>query len=1232
MSEKDYINEEKLSKPSTVTPTLFVGLGGCGSDIAMNVAKLLRRDPDFEEKYRDLIKFAIVDTNINDLEKHRELADATFLISDFEKAEYSKLASGQLFLEPDEFFTQWIPADYRFRSGDTAGAGQIRIESRLGCYYQMKHGDFNAKFARLFDSMRAHNLGHRRIDTREIRIVICYSVAGGTGSGAHLVMSYMLKDLAKMVGKPVTVGVAVLPTVFEDKAGVNKDGIFANGYAALKETEHLMKLGSPESKFYPEEGVEFHYNPGDPSKKRVYDKPFDFLYVIDKPERFTVSDIRSATAAGLYLQFFSSIFKEQAGDYDNYTQHQRFLVPHDFEPKGIPGFTSFYGSFGSTVLHVPAESLVKYCSQAAAIGILRSNYFSSIPAGPVYETLSTGGEYYQVYRGTDINNNIKFEDFPKKKVERREMMNRLFRKRIHLLAQCEYNANKANFPSGKFSSIFKHGNPMGVVPENRFGQNQPVDARIQDAMVSDYDKSQANYSLYQFVVASLGSGKEGPLLVEAADVAKKVLEDKRPKPTAENFNPQLMEVELKKAQTKALEQAIEFLGTAEDSELSGFNLLCNLDKFFKLQAPESSLNERRYALLQLIETLTADEKIEAAQNKTTDAPEKKGGWFGPKTPDVDEQETMISERVSDAMREIQTHLHNAFVDNIKKYRTAVIAYLDLAADREEGIGKFLAEKEAECNRWMVDGDDQTEKYVLDGEAFQMENGLRLWDFYYLDKIKAMDELDSSAEAVQNIISSSFQNTDVTGSVANRNLFKALLNHAKYYVERTIIGNIESKDPDEKYGLTINEALDLEVTYRALYLSKRADIEKDPSRKLNIIESAITGYNVNPANAINLEDDMHKDYLVDKIKRLLLEKAGYLCHYDESREGQGGVRADLVKLIAINEDIARSGRLKGIINRAGTGFKMVTEAWNSRREIVFYQSVLNVPLYVFGRLDRMRHYYYEFKNMAKRSKVLHIDKNWENSLLDLDPQEAQKQHRLGLVRSNIIQFAALFSLHRLDGSKPYLLRHDGAYYLRNPGYTGTEVDLTSDDWDFLGHTMSESIEALPEILNNRAIRYVEYQQILSAALKGMTPHILSEIMGFPFEWRKSYDDLRAQYGDQPNPDQLELLTDFKNSYEMLSGALAELLVKIRNQLKEEETLGASETSLSALLSNAQSNTRASIRLLEGFERKWDSLMNPKVGEGLVNTRQSLFKPMEQDVINKLLAQLGKNRPTTENAKK
>ena len=128
------------------------------------IADQRRQRPDWEDKLEPLVKVACVDTNINDLEKFRERCNDTFLISDFEKAAYAKLAQGRTFLEADTYFTQWVPDSYKFRSGDTAGAGQIRIESRLGLYYQMKHTDFVARFRKLLEELRDHELGYRRID------------------------------------------------------------------------------------------------------------------------------------------------------------------------------------------------------------------------------------------------------------------------------------------------------------------------------------------------------------------------------------------------------------------------------------------------------------------------------------------------------------------------------------------------------------------------------------------------------------------------------------------------------------------------------------------------------------------------------------------------------------------------------------------------------------------------------------------------------------------------------------------------------------------------------------------------------------------------------------------------------------------------------------------------------------------------------------------------------------
>ena len=219
------------------------------------------------------------------------------------------------------------------------------------------------------------------------------------------------------------------------------------------------------------------------------------------------------------------------------------------------------------------------------------------------------------------------------------------------------------------------------------------------------------------------------------------------------------------------------------------------------------------------------------------------------------------------------------------------------------------------------------------------------------------------------------------------------------------------------GITISQALELEVVYRALYLTNKEDIENAPNQ-MTFIRQLVRQYYYQPRDKhIRVQDDIrYLDYIKDKVKRLLKEKAGLLCVYDESREGHGGVRPDKVNLIAIDEEQA-SSFLGDILNATeGGSFKMVTEGRYNPQEIVIYRAILNVPLYVFGRMDRMRQYYHQFKHMAKRSKVLHIDKNWENTLLDLDPLNSQKTHIRGLVQSNIIQFASLLTMHNAQEQK------------------------------------------------------------------------------------------------------------------------------------------------------------------------------------------------------------------------
>ena len=71
------------------------------------------------------------------------------------------------------------------------------------------------------------------------------SIAGGTGSGSFVPIAYLLKELIRAQGWiPKVYGTLIFPSLFlNDVPGALHRDINANGYAALKELEHMMKLG-----------------------------------------------------------------------------------------------------------------------------------------------------------------------------------------------------------------------------------------------------------------------------------------------------------------------------------------------------------------------------------------------------------------------------------------------------------------------------------------------------------------------------------------------------------------------------------------------------------------------------------------------------------------------------------------------------------------------------------------------------------------------------------------------------------------------------------------------------------------------------------------------------------------------------------------------------------------------------------------------------------------------------
>lgn len=1206
---------ELLTKPSAVSPMLFVGLGGCGCRMVARIARQLRSRQDFEERYRSLVKFALVDTNVNDLESYRDLADETFLLSDFEKEEYANLASGKLFLEADPYFTQWVPPNYRFRAGDTAGAGQIRLESRLGLFYQMKHKGLVPRFHRLLEDLKAHQHGHRRLDSAEIRIVVCFSVAGGTGSGCHLPITYMLRDHAREVGKPWMIGVGVLPSVFDEKTGANRDGTFANGYAALKEMEHLMKLGAPESRFYPDEGLTFHYDPSDESKRTVRERPFEFLYVIDKPESFSVAEPIDAAADGLYLQFFSPLFGAQAGDYDNYTQHQRFLVPHDFEAKGIQGFSTFYGSYGAAVLLVPVPGLVDYCAQASALSLMRASFLGAIPGDPIYSRLRTAPEpFFEVTPSDDKDARpVHVAEFVKRPKERDRLLDRLFQKRVRLLAACEAEEGVEQ----RFLALFRHGHRLGERPTAQGGVELKEGEVKRDRDLLE-DKGMEN-SIAALVLPAISGARPGePIgLISAAETAiRSYAEENRMSP-GDGLRP--MDLKNRAA------------GWMEDFRREGMRVLNRgykegrihypgLDNLVELRfltddAGSVDLAAKRYAVLCLREQMPRTPAFQPSEDFQISGYE---GSKETKTISKGDQPSIIEDLERQAIDRALESLKRYFFEKLGDLDRNLKSFVDTQRTLDHGFDALEREHLHRLERLRKEGDSSTNQYVLDAEALQIEDGRRMWDFYYEDRVADLPELTLSNPRVQQVLSEAVTHLSLTrggaGTSTLEQLFTALYQYAKDLLTVHIGGDPHSPDRQRRDGLTLVEALELEVVYRALYRSNVPEIAKDGHKAIRQIVHEYR--NLPEDTKINLSDDVHRDYLRDKIRRVVKEKASLLCLYDDSRDQQGGVRPDEVFLAAIG-DVFRGTRIEEAIRGADLPrLHWVTEGWHNPKEILFYRAILNVPLYVFGRMSAMKNAYERFKGLAKRSKALHIDRNWEEALPDLDPLSAQEKHRQKLVRNQIINFAALLTIPRSDSDGPgFIVRRDGQYWLCDPAHLGNGGGPGDRGLTLLGSSMADSIERLPEVLQAEKVKFLPYQQMLQAVRDGLSPRVLSGIAVLPVQWRRYAEELRTLYGSNPSVEELERLRDYEDSYWRLYESLEDLLERLRNREIEQMGLDGDSTEETKKLGQ-------SVEILSAFSETWRKMEHPDQNpdRSVPASFQKLFDSLGPEELNQKIDQL------------
>lgn len=957
--------------PGEVTPTLFVGLGGSGGQAIGRIAKRLRAARDYSLKYERLVRFVAIDTNAADLAKLRQgygsvgHVDSTITLSDFDKVEFAKLRRGETFADADPYFTQWVHPWYRFREESGAGAGQIRIESRLGFFRSVEVGELTRQLQDVLADLRSHQHGMRK-QGAPLQVFVYFSVAGGTGSGAFLPFAYLLRDLIGD-GSARLFGFAILPDAFEEVVGKNRDGTLANGYAALEELEHLSRL---DTQVAGAKSITFHYDPRNKHKTAVDRRPFDLVYVVDRPADFSVDDVGEALADATYVQIFSPILGEQQGDYDNYTKESRAVFPPEL---GDEGYTAFYGTLGGALMLLPRRDLLRYCARRFAATAVRR---------------------YLLLDDPTLVSDAQRERFRQFNVDREELER--------------------------------------LSPEARADRLDTAFALKLD-MLADQDREGGHWHRLKTVrdtaparLAEHTGRIEADLRASCAQIreisADRILDDAWT--PAATMNALAREVAQAKSEVDAR------LGALLAQVESGDFLAELLAKAGPDAAPELSPYEQRYVLVRMrreggaLSSAALDElartvaRLRAEADLGRDsrfrsemdahAAEIKrtyGGW-----------DKLLTRKDKDfeAARERTVATFNEYVDKSRALLIRGAMYelgvaLGRAADAmrasfrniESSAGRLAAELEEKARRLEHDGgpDAEANEYVLDVEVLQHPSGReRFWSWYYEDQVATRPESSDQAEVLAAVREALRPKYDEQGRVMRRtareiiaDIEGSLVAAAERFLEKPILGDPASDDPFVRQGLRLDAALALEAQYYAL-----------SSDHPGASPRAALG-DRSPLSAAELwKNDAVFRYARRKIETALA-KAQPLTRFNPESKSMIN-HADML-LIGLHPQLA-SGRFEAALSEATYGKSAnVIEDWPDPDRIVLYRSILGVPLYCFPHVnEEMKAAYQRFQARKDKGWPLHIDASFEG-LPHLDP-EARRRERAAVAERSRVALTAM----------------------------------------------------------------------------------------------------------------------------------------------------------------------------------------------------------------------------------
>lgn len=241
--------QAQVSKRSI--PTLFIGLGGTGKDTLLMLRK---RFYDDSRDYRQFIRYLVIDTNKQEVPKARAAEDFEPVRLRVEESVPCQIKEGEFYQafdlmerQRDPRFASWLKPSMRDIGPGAVldGAGTHRQFGRMAFMWNEDkiRTSIRAQLREVLEQAAVAAQGKGVADTVEsaqVEVVIVTSLAGGTGSGMLLDVSYLVKDIVR---EHEFNGVRTNTTLIAALAGLFRDfpdfeACKRNTYAALLELEH----------------------------------------------------------------------------------------------------------------------------------------------------------------------------------------------------------------------------------------------------------------------------------------------------------------------------------------------------------------------------------------------------------------------------------------------------------------------------------------------------------------------------------------------------------------------------------------------------------------------------------------------------------------------------------------------------------------------------------------------------------------------------------------------------------------------------------------------------------------------------------------------------------------------------------------------------------------------------------------------------------------------------------